>query len=299
MLLLAFQVSIQPKISQAYLKPDDNKVVVALMEEIVKTSIALFLFGLQDASTRRLALADWTLSSSLSIAALPAALYALQSVLTYTSVQRLDSVTFNGLSQLKMASAAVWCFLLLGTTQSAQQIAAIAILIISAIIFQQPTTSTTSIRGRENKIVSVVGVVTCLAATFVSGLAGALSQRGVQLVGRHSLGKDPFLFGAEVSFYSALCLLLSLRPSRRPSATNQNFFRANFRASLWIPVTVKAMGGIVTVLVHKYAGSVLKGFALVLGLVLSGMYKYDSLTRHQVVATVLVLLSSWMHFTSP
>ena len=68
---------------------------------------------------------------------------------------------------------------------------------------------------------------------------------------------------------------------------------------MWIPVTVKAMGGIVTVLVHKYAGSVLKGFALVLGLVLSGMYEHDRLSPNQILGTVLVLISSWMHFTSP
>jgi UDP-sugar transporter A1/2/3 len=264
----------------------------------------------------------------LLVAAVPAALYAVQGVLTYTSLQRLDAVTFNGLSQLKMVSAAIWCFILLGTTQSMQQMAAIAVLLISAVIFQhQPnTTTTTSIstttttttittttgqendeKMKKNKSVSVTGVVTCLAATFVSGLAGALSQRGVQFVGRqHSLPRDPFLFAGEVSFYSALCLVGSLFQQRqqRPWSTKQQQQHPHDSKLFqhirpWIPVTVKAMGGIVTVLVHKYAGSVLKGFALVLGLVLSGVYEYDHLTAHQIVGTVLVLLSSWMHFTSP
>jgi UDP-sugar transporter A1/2/3 len=65
-----------------------------------------------------------------------------------------------------------------------------------------------------------------------------------------------------------------------------------------IPVVVKALGGIATVLVHKHAGSVPKGFALVLGLVLSGMLEREPLTFPQLLGTVLVLASSWVHFTS-
>jgi Nucleotide-sugar transporter. len=70
-----------------------------------------------------------------------------------------------------------------------------------------------------------------------------------------------------------------------------------------IPIIVKAMGGILTAMVHKHAGSVMKGFSLVLGLIFSALLQTildgKDLTGGQVMGTVLVLISSWLHFTSP
>ena len=71
----------------------------------------------------------------------------------------------------------------------------------------------------------------------------------------------------------------------------------------FIPIIVKAAGGVLTALVHKHSGSVMKGFALVLGLVFSGVFQTTldgkDLTLSQVVGTAIVLLSSWLHFTNP
>lgn len=68
-----------------------------------------------------------------------------------------------------------------------------------------------------------------------------------------------------------------------------------------IPIVVKASGGVITALVHKYAGSVSKGFALMFGLVLSNMIqlseKQDSLQTYQVVGTIMIMISTWLHFT--
>ena len=43
---------------------------------------------------------------------------------------------------------------------------------------------------------------------MLSGLAGALSVRGLQLTGGH--GRDPFLFTIEVSVFSAATLLANI-----------------------------------------------------------------------------------------
>jgi solute carrier family 35 (UDP-sugar transporter), member A1/2/3 len=333
MLMLAVQVAIQPKISQWNVLPADNKVTVAFMEEVVKTSLAALLWLLQDAKARRLSLRNWSFSSSVWVAGLPAALYAAQGVLTYTSLQRLDAVTFNGLSQLKTVSAAIFCYAILGTVQTPRQIAAIALLLVSSLLFQHRqrpapppkkgndngASASPGFESAGNQLTNVAssltGVSACLLATTISGFAGALSQRGLQRAVRAGAlhGRDPFLYCGEVSMYSALCLLVTslvkrLTRTRQPAlATSRERPKSlsslsasirSMRWSLWIPVTVKAMGGIVTVLVHKHAGSVPKGFALVLGLVLSGMLEPDSLSLPKLAGTVLVLLSSWMHFTS-
>jgi UDP-sugar transporter A1/2/3 len=373
MLLLAVQVALQPRISRWLVRPEDSKVSVALMEEVAKTVLALALWWLhhqqgppgdRGGPAAASGSAGWSLPASLASAGAPAALYAVQGVLTYVGLQNLDAITFNGLSQLKTVSAAIFCYLILGTSQTRPQIAAIALLLASSLLFQLPkkkpelgsrslaanpageeavvisreilrdqsTSDPLECRARASTpaasagttaaaaAASFRGVSACLTATAISGLAGALSQSGVQQRGTAAQlvggGRDPYLYCAEVSLYSALCLLfssllkrllaptpLNLTPTKISSrdasvARNTTAWATKFRWSLWIPVTVKAMGGIVTVLVHKHAGSVPKGFALVLGLVLSGMLERDPLTPPQLLGTIFVLTSSWMHFTN-
>jgi solute carrier family 35 (UDP-sugar transporter), member A1/2/3 len=364
------QTSIQPRLSRKYIKSTTNQQAVALTEEVVKTVVAAGLFWTcQDASVIQHSLHDWSWSSSLAVAGIPSILYAAQGVLTYTSHQHLNAVTFNGLSQTKTVSAAFFCYVLLGTRQSRIQMLAIFILFVSALIFQgllsflvrpppgnvvaiptkqqqsspasddntktstaspPPTTSEKSVNSSSSTNNSrdstwfAKGIVPCLGATFLSGLAGAFSQRGLQLVG--GTGRNAFLFTIEVSFYSALALIVSMlwnnhhhHLRNNKSSNNNRNTTESAKASpfswskVWaqrsdilkalIPITVKAMGGILTALVHKHAGSVLKGFALVLGLVLSGLLQTvmdeESLTVNQGIGTLLVMLSSWMHFTNP
>jgi solute carrier family 35 (UDP-sugar transporter), member A1/2/3 len=143
------------------------------------------------------------------------------------------------------------------------------------------------------------GVLPCLAAAFLSGLAGALSQKGLQLTG--SRGRDPFLYTIEISLFSAISLLFSLmRSSKGLSKVEWQNQRMYWNWTTLIPIIVKAAGGVITALVHKYAGSVSKGFALMFGLVLSNMIqltiKQDSLQSCQVWGTILIMISTWLFF---
>jgi solute carrier family 35 (UDP-sugar transporter), member A1/2/3 len=353
MLLLAIQTSIQPRISRKYIPKKISNVKVALVEEVIKTSVASLLFWKWTPKhILQQALQDWTLSSSLLVAGIPATLYAIQGVLTYLSHQHLDSVTFNGLSQTKTLTAAFCCYLVMGKRQSPFQILALALLFLSAFVFQNTITFGIPVNQKQNHKTSsttnnpdpsflLYGVAPCLAATFLSGLAGAFSQRGLQIVG--GSGRNPFLYTVEVSFFSALALLasesISLLTTPRtasnndiaalttmgpkPISTNEDVSTSTTATSTtpttrwtWqtlIPITCKAMGGILTALVHKHAGSVVKGFALMLGLVMSGILQSlwtenmdangnkipSRLPIHQVLGIVIVMFSSWLHFTNP
>ena len=70
-----------------------------------------------------------------------------------------------------------------------------------------------------------------------------------------------------------------------------------------VPVVMKATAGLLTALVHQHLGSVVKGFALVLGLLFSALLQLGlegkELTIDQTFGTALVLLSCWLHFTNP
>jgi UDP-sugar transporter A1/2/3 len=145
-----------------------------------------------------------------------------------------------------------------------------------------------------------LGVVECLVATALSGLAGSLSQKGLQMTGIS--GRNAYLYTVEVSFYSAVCLFVSLIVSTRFQFSGTSFFQS-CNASTLLPICLKACGGLLTAFVHKHAGSVTKGFALILGLVLTGVIQAvldkKTLSRDQMMGTGLVLLSSWLHFTNP
>lgn len=260
---------------------------------------------------------DWTISSSLAVAGLPAVFYALQGVLQYVSHQNLDPVTFNGLTQTKTLSAALCCWLIMGTKQSPIQILALGILFASALVFQgyvrirnirqeaiDPTAGGTVAVAAAKKRQEdwlVRGVLPCLGAAFLSGLAGALSQKGLQLTG--ITGRDPYLYTVEISFFSAVTLWFNMMRSNGFSKMEWEKQKAYWTWKTMIPIIVKAAGGVVTALVHKYAGSVAKGFALMFGLILSGTIQLcmsdETLQPHQVVGTLMIMMSTWLHFTHP
>ena len=323
LVLLAMQYSIMPRISKKYVDKRTNKESLAVVEEGVKMAMGVAGFLLTDNQKVLTLTKNWTLSSSLLAAGIPSALYAIQGVLTHTAYQNLDSVTFNGLTQVKTLSAAICCYFLLGKAQSKMQILALIFLFSSTLIFQGTagrflkSLRTGSMRARSKADFQthyLLGIIPCLGATILSGLAGALSQRSLQIVGGPN-ERNAFFYSAEISFFSAVCLIAS-SVSRRLSLNKENktlLEKGNgkhrsgyfdyWSGATFIPIFVKALGGILTALVHKNSGSVMKGFALVLGLIFSGLIQAvidnETLSSNQIFATSLVLLSSWLHFTNP
>ena len=217
-------------------------------------------------------------------------------------------------------------------SQSPLQMVALGILFGSALVFQgyirpgilwqknseiktgdvaaAPGTATTATKTSPTTIISTQknddwvwrGVVPCLGAAFLSGLAGALSQKGLQLTGIG--GRDPFLYTIEISFFSAVALLFNILRSNDFSELEWQKQKTYWNWKTLIPILLKASGGVVTALVHKYAGSVSKGFALMFGLVLANMIqltktKDEKLQPYQVLGTIMIMLSTWLHFTNP
>jgi UDP-sugar transporter A1/2/3 len=234
--------------------------------------------------------------------------------------RRPVQVTFNGLNQTKTLSAALWCFLLMGKRQSVVQMVALAILLFSAMLFQGSISFSGLFSKRSNDIDSDVsgttkvdesraktsiskGILPCLAAAFISGLAGALSQKGVQMAG--GKGRNPYLYTMELGLYSSISLLISLVTTKdgRESLRGENGIFKHWTGLSIVPVAVRSFGGILTALVHKHAGATRKGFALILGLILTGVTQSwlegEKLSGDELTAMVLVILSSYLHLMYP
>ncbi|KAL7552608.1 hypothetical protein ACHAWF_015848 [Thalassiosira exigua] len=319
MILLAVQYCAQPPLTRKFLDSRANKKGITMVEEIVKMAMSVCFFISCGKDVVSAELHGWTLRSSLLLAGLPALLYATQGVLTYLGYQNTDSVTFNGLNQTKTLSAALWCFLLMGKRQSIVQMVALTILLFSAMLFQgsislsglfQKSTegSDGDINGGNVEKTRAhtsfrKGILPCLGAAFISGLAGALSQKGVQMDGGR--GRNPYLYTVELGFFSSISLLVSLFATKngRKSLSEEGGLFKHWTPLSIIPIAVRALGGVLTALVHKYAGATRKGFALILGLVMTGVTQSaiegERLSADELLAMVLVILSSYLHLSYP
>jgi len=339
LLLLALNYAVTPRLGRLYIHPSTNKQSVALVEEVVKMSLGLGGWvlssyvaqssliedasSLSDRTVQDLSrqLSSWSFTSTLLAAGLPSALYAIQGTLQYTAYQHLDSVTFNGLVQFKVLTSALCCYILLGKRQSPWQCVSLGLLLLSNIIFQGTWKSWR--KGASKSLPSItqsqrfmLGVLPCIMATFLSGTAGAFSQRCLQQQVDGMQHRNAYFYTVEISALSATYLIASMAANwiggevfgdnkqvkAIPRERGSGFFH-DWSHKTFIPVAMKATAGLLTALVHQHLGSVVKGFALVLGLIFSALLQLGlegkELTFDQMIGTALVLLSCWLHFTDP
>ena len=339
-----------------------NKSTVVFTQEIIKLIISVYAY--LGSTTREQQRTDWgdggrphLVARQLAVAGLPAALYCVQNLVSLLAYQNLDPVAFNVLNQTKTLSAALCCYLVLGSRQSTVQIMALGLLLGAALVLEKilpvsmllpglaggaasgaatvasAATGATGIGSGigsaglmatlGNMVTSLTsggmarrvthGVLPILLASFLSGLAGALVQKAVQGGGRQMRRvregkaaamvkpKNFYLFSTELGIASIFLLLVSFAFSgdgRR--IASHGFFHGWTPATLF-PILTQSFGGICVGLVTKHAGSVRKGFALIFGMLLSGMVtaRGGGLGVEQMVGLILASTSLFLHTRYP
>ena len=220
--------------------------------------------------------------------------------------QNLDAITYNVLNQTKTLSAAMCCYLLLGKQQSGMQIIALVLLLMAALVMEgllpidalsisywmeKSTTESQPMDLSPRRFTH--GVIPILIASFLSGLAGAITQKSLQVGNRNAL-----LFTMELCVASILLLLMSFVTSEDGKQIQERGFFNEWTYFTILPILTNAAGGILVGMVIKYAGTVQKGFALIYGILLSGILQ-GSLSREEMCGGVLAGISLWMHSTYP
>lgn len=342
MALLAVQFGVQPILTRKYTSPHVIRSTVVLIQEMIKFIIAFTMLYLSSPSSQvvRDIWKDWTVRCWLKVAMVPAGLYAVQNVAALQAYQTLDAVTFNVLNQTKTLSAALCCYWVMGRKQSMTQVAALLLLLVSALVMEKVVTvdsvlgfffkgsssSSPSSGTQDDDIIEVGrtrwearhfthGVVPVMTASLISGLAGALSQRNLQQSNTTTTtncdgsinkgGRNPYLFSMELCAASCLVLLVgwvSFLPDGKQ--IQRDGFWKGWTWQTLIPIVTNSCGGIVVGLVTKYAGSVRKGFALIFGILLSGILQAllvpdQSITREEIVGGLLAAVSLYMHAAHP
>jgi UDP-sugar transporter A1/2/3 len=262
----------------------------------------------------------WSVGQWISVAGIPAGLYAVQNMAALTAYQNLDALTFNVLNQTKTLSAALCCYLVMGRGQSGMQVVALLLLLMSALVMEgivkmewilnlAGTATMETDKGIDNDGDGdgwgashfTHGVAPILLASFISGLAGALSQKNLQASGG---GRNAYLFSMELCAATVLILSASLSLSADGKAIFARGFFDGWTPATFIPIATNSVGGIIVGLVTKHAGSVRKGFALIFGILLSGLVQAglqpeQGITKEQIMGGVLAGFSLYLHATNP
>ncbi|XP_027366024.1 CMP-sialic acid transporter 5 isoform X2 [Abrus precatorius] len=225
-ILLALQYGAQPLISKRFIRREVIVTSSVLACEIAKVICAVF-FMAKEGSLKRV-YKEWTLVGALTASGLPAAIYALQNSLLQISYKNLDSLTFSMLNQTKIFFTAFFTYFILRQKQSIQQIGALFLLIVAAVLLSVGEGSSKgSTSGNADQIL-FYGIIPVLVASVLSGLASSLCQWASQ-VKKHS----SYLMTIEMSIVGSLCLLTSTLKSPDGEAMRQHGFFYG-----WTPLTL-------------------------------------------------------------
>lgn len=324
MLLLAIQFGMQPTLTKRYISKTCNtsscRSSVVLVQEALKFFICSVLLLSDNKRNVQQAVKGWSIKVWLAVAGIPSLLYCIQNLSALLAYQVLDPFTFNVLNQTKTLSAALCCYLVMGWKQSRVQIFALFLLLVAALIIEGAVPLTLPTLDKVRTFGQAVltrlttapasasytrhfthGVLPVLLASFLSGLAGALSQKNLQCNNRNS-----YLFSMELCAASSIILIASMCLSDDGKTLYQNGVFQNWTWGTIIPIFTNSIGGIVVGLVTKHAGSVQKGFALVFGICLSGIVQAlistedeSRITQEQIVGGSLAAVSLLMHSMNP
>ncbi|KAK8947723.1 CMP-sialic acid transporter 5 [Platanthera guangdongensis] len=296
LLLLTLQYGAQPLVSKRFVGKEVIVTSSVLICEAAKVFCALILLE-KEGSLKRL-FSQWTLIDSLTASGLPAAIYALQNSLLQISYRNLDSLSFSILNQTKLFFTAIFTYLILGQKQTVQQIGALTLLIIAAILLSAGEGSGKGSRDENTDQVLYYGIVPVMVASVLSGLASSLCQWASQ-VKKHT----SYLMTIEMSIVGSMCLLASLYKSPDGEAIRRHGFFHGWTIWTLVPVITNAVGGILVGLVTAHAGGVRKGFVIVSALLVTAILQFvfdsKSPSLHCLAALPLVISSIFIYQKYP
>jgi len=263
MMLLAIQFGIQPIITREFSTKEVLNVSFVGICEIFKFTFGLLSLLVQ--GELKSSFKGWTFISSLRVAAFPSFIYAFQNILIQTAYRNLDALVFNLINQTKLLWSALFLYIILGRRQSTQQIFALSLLMLAAVLLSSNNNTQSQVQQNSFEL----GIVPVILASISSGIATALSQSALQNYNRNSN-----VYSMELAVYSFISLVFIVYFSGDSRVILEKGLFVGFTWHTFFPIICNALGGLIVGQVTKYAGAVLKGYALVAGVVLTSILNY-------------------------
>ncbi|CAJ1386707.1 unnamed protein product [Effrenium voratum] len=286
----AGQFGAQPLLSRRFVVPGTPAASLVLGAEVAKVIGCMGMLKVEGRMEE--ALKDWSFTGFLWAAGVPSLTYLVQNLCLQVAYQRLDGIVFNILNQTKMLFTAFFVFLIVGRRQSVVQCLALLILTAAGMLVSYSEASKMA-ESRSSADGFIVGSFCILLGSALSGLGGAIAEWILQRKRR-----DSYLFSSEMAVLGSVILLV--RHAVDP--TGEGLFH-RWTLLTFVPVLTQGWGGIVVGLIAKTSGSVRKGFAVMVGLILSCVLKWlvegESLGWATLVAVPLVAASIYLHARYP
>ncbi|CAE7372250.1 ROCK1 [Symbiodinium sp. CCMP2592] len=239
----------------------------------------------------------WSFKSFLMAAGLPSLSYLLQNLCIQVAYQQLDGIVFNILNQTKMLFTAFFVYLILGRRQSPAQCCALLLLSFAGVLVSLSEAKEAKASGSASASSSEsfwMGICCIVSASALSGFGGAVSEWVLQREQRNS-----YLFSCEMAVLGCSAIFAG----RFLSHQQEEGLFERWTGRTLIPILTQGWGGIVVGLIAKTSGSVRKGFAVMVGLLLTCLLKWavegKELSWSAVVAVPLVALSIYLHARYP
>mmetsp|Transcript_39083 Transcript_39083/g.78163 ORF Transcript_39083/g.78163 Transcript_39083/m.78163 type:complete len:401 (-) Transcript_39083:40-1242(-) len=237
-------------------------VVVVLIVELVKFALCLALLAFEKPQSMReyfsrLHRGLWVERSETLKLGIPAVCYAVQNNLVFIAVSNLSAAAAQVLYQMKTLSTALFTVTVLGRSFLPAQWASFLLLPVGvALVQSEDGNSTHGSTGAS----PALGVAAALAAATLSGFAGVYLEKMFT-----SGGASLWLRNVQLGLFAIPLQVLAIVQSESKAVYKHGLFQG-FHASTWLVVAIQAGGALLTAVVIKYAGNVLKTFATVLAL---------------------------------
>lgn len=292
---LAVQYATGPFLRDAY-AADASPVSLVLATECIKAALSLarLLASRAERASKTLGITF----TSLRRAAVPAGVYAMQNLLlARAAASGLGATAFNCLNQTKIVSGAVCLYVATGgrARQSFVQVVSL-MAVVAAGMWLSASGEDAEPRGTASAASATAGAAYAATASALSGLSGALCQTLLQ-----SGETSPAKMTLEMAITGAPMVLLVEKATRGTFLPSDAF--AGWTALTLAPAFSAAIGGVLVGEITKRLGSIAKGFAVVCGLVLTGVLQAAAEGRapppSRVACLVVIVASTVAHTTHP
>lgn len=233
----------------------------------------------------------------------PSLMYVIQNNLLFHGVRLLSATLYMICSQSKILSSALWSALLLKTQISRKQYVSLVLLMVGMVLVQIDESRNKSAPLEAGQTIvkqNLQGTCAVFAAACTSGFAGAYLENMYKQTGEGH--RSVWFRNAQLAAFSCPTAML-LAYLQDATAIAERGFMYGYDGVVLTVILLHAVGGLVVASVLRYAGNVLKCFAVSISIcsciVLAKFLPQEGLQQEMstrvLVGTVLVIWSTFLY----
>ena len=267
--------------------------------ELVKLILSCGLLVTSDGQSA-VAAALRDVPASFARLAVPSVLYVIQNNLLFEGVRLLSPIAYTVCSQSKILTSAFCSVLLLGTRITRKQHVALLVLVCGMVMVQGD-------EGRRQNVPSegapagemFRGIVAVFSAALTSGFAGAYLEKMYKEAGAKT--SSVWFRNAQLACFSLpVALIGSAWCDGERLRVMESVFQG-YDSVVLLVIALQAIGGLVIAAVLRYAGNVLKCFAVSISIcsctIATTVFSNDghNLSTSAIFGITLVIYSTFLY----